>query len=125
MGEERRANPFEDLEVLFHEPSRLAILSALAAATDGLSFVEIREKCSLTEGNLSRHLTTLQEARLVRIKKSFVGKRPRTTAFLTDEGRRRFVDYLKVLENALREAVKGFSRSEVKDFHLPGKTAEA
>ena len=70
------------LEKLFHEPNRLAIVSALCGAdNDGLSFKSLKEDCSLTDGNLSRHLKTLEEAGAVRIEKSFVGSRPRTSSF--------------------------------------------
>ena len=93
------------LEKLFHEPNRLAIVSALCSADhDGLSFKTLKEDCGLTDGNLSRHLKTLDEAGAIRIEKSFVGSRPRTTVFLTDSGRESFVSYLQVLEAVLRRA---------------------
>ena len=51
-----RDNPFEALERIFHEPSRMAIMSALCAADGGLTFNELKERCALTDGNLNRHL---------------------------------------------------------------------
>ncbi len=96
--------PYESLERLFHEPSRLAILSALCAAPGGLSFTELKDNCDLTDGNLSRHLTALQEAGIVRITKEFVGVKPRTTVFLSPAGCRRFQDYLQALEQVLEQA---------------------
>lgn len=97
-------NPYAALEKVFHEPSRLAIMSALANAAHGVIFRELRDKCNLTDGNLSRHLKTLEEAGMVKIKKAFVGARPQTTAVLTSAGRKSFIDYLKALEEVLQKA---------------------
>ena len=53
------------LERLFHEPSRLAIMSALAAAERaGLTFTELKEQCRLTDGNLNRHLAALEDSEI-------------------------------------------------------------
>lgn len=92
------------LERLFHEPSRLAILSALCAARDGLSFTELRDACRLTDGNLSRHLKALEEEEVVRISKAFVGDKPRTTVALTRNGLARFSLYLDTLAAVLQDA---------------------
>ena len=95
----------EALERIFHSPARMAIISALAAADKtGLAFSALKETCALTDGNLSRHLTALQEAGIVRITKEFVGVKPRTTVFLSPEGCRRFQDYLLALEQVLEQA---------------------
>lgn len=100
----KKDNLFEALERIFHEPSRLAIMSMLCAARDGLTFNELKEQCKLTDGNLSRHLKMLEDAKVVRIKKTFVEAKPRTTAYLTQKGHERFVDYLKTLEGVLKNA---------------------
>ncbi len=92
------------LERLFHEPSRLAIMSALCAAEDGLTFGELKDTCDLTDGNLSRHLKALEEAGAVRIDKAFVGAKPRTTVRLTAAGLDRFREYLDALEEVLEKA---------------------
>ncbi len=97
-------NPFAALEKLFHEPARMAIVSELCGALDGLSFVALKEDCELTDGNLSRHLDKLQKEGVVTIDKSFVGARPRTTVHLTDAGRAKFIAYLQALEAVLRRA---------------------
>ena len=55
-------NPYEALERIFHEPSRLAIMSELCAVHQGLAFNELKERCGLTDGNLSRHLAALEKA---------------------------------------------------------------
>ena len=50
------AQGFDALERVFHEPSRMAILSALCTVRGGMPFTELRDRCGLTDGNLSRHL---------------------------------------------------------------------
>ena len=97
-------NPCADLERLFHEPNRLAILSNLVGAPDGMTFTQLRDQCQLTDGNLSRHLKTLADAGAVRIEKAFVGVKPCTTVFLTEEGRESFLQYLDALEAVLKKA---------------------
>lgn len=92
------------LERIFHEPSRMAIMSALCAADGGLTFNELKEACGLTDGNLSRHLKALDEAGAVRIEKAFVGVKPRTTVRLTSVGLDRFREYLDALEDVLEKA---------------------
>ncbi len=100
----RAATANERLERVFHEPSRLAILSALCAAERGLPFVELRDVCRLTDGNLNRHLKVLEEAGTVRIDKRFVGNKPRTTVRISAEGLRRFQEYLAALSLVLKQA---------------------
>lgn len=96
-------NPFQALEKIFHEPNRLAIMSALCAATDGMSFSELKAECNLTDGNLNRHLKVLKESRVVRITKEFVDDKPRTTIFITAKGLDRFSDYLNALSNIMKQ----------------------
>ena len=97
-------NLYDALERIFHEPNRLAIMSALAAAPRGRAFTEIRDECSLTDGNLSRHLKALEEAGAVRIRKAFVAGKPLTTVHLTAWGLERFSEYLAALAKVLRAA---------------------
>lgn len=49
----------DPLERIFHEPNRLAVMSHLAAAAQGLTFPALRDACGLTDGNLNRHLKAL------------------------------------------------------------------
>lgn len=91
------------LERLFHEPNRLAILSALCAADQPLTFTELRDACNLTDGNLNRHLAALEEAGVVRIDKQFVERKPRTTIVVTPAGLARFRAYLDSLAELLAE----------------------
>lgn len=91
------------LERLFHEPNRLAILSALCAADQPLTFTELRDACGLTDGNLNRHLAALEEAGVVTIDKQFVDRKPRTTVRMTATGLARFRGYLDSLAALLEE----------------------
>jgi DNA-binding transcriptional ArsR family regulator len=88
----------EGIDRMLHSPPRLGIVTALYAHRDGLSFVELREACGLTDGNLSRQLRTLEEHAIVEITKSFVGRTPLTVARLAPVGRSRFEEYLDALE---------------------------
>lgn len=88
-----------------HEPNRLALMSALAAAVDGLSFGELKDACNLTDGNLNRHLKALEDEGIISQRREIIkGGRPRTTITLTSVGRRRFVKYLENLEGVLQAA---------------------
>lgn len=106
MADRRAPYAFEGLDRLFHEKARLGIVTSLAAHADGLGFQELKQVCSLTDGNLSRHLQTLEEAGVVKLEKGYQGKRPHTQCTLTEQGRERFEAYLDVLEQAVREATR-------------------
>ena len=99
-------NAFDALERLFHEPNRLAIMSAVCASSEGLSFADLRDICDLTDGNLNRHLKVLEEAKAVMIEKRFVDAKPRTTVRLSKSGLTRFHEYLAALEDVLEAAQK-------------------
>ena len=92
------------LERVIHERARLSILASLAAHAGGLVFTELRTLCELTDGNLSRQLSTLAEAGLVEIWKGQRNGRPQTLVKLTADGRRRFADYIGVLEKVIADA---------------------
>jgi len=97
---------YDGLDRVIHEKARLGLLTSLVANAKGLSFGDLKTLCGLTDGNLSRHLQVLQEAGLVEISKSFVANRPHTACRLTAIGRKRFLDYLAVLERVVRDAAK-------------------
>lgn len=82
-------SPFEeivDLDRLIHEPARLAVMTALSAC-ESADFLYLQRLTGLTKGNLSSHLSKLEEAGLVGIEKRFVGKMPNTLVSLTKQGR--------------------------------------
>jgi DNA-binding MarR family transcriptional regulator len=96
----------EDLEMLFHQPHRLNIMAELCGSEEGRTFGELKETLDLTDGNLSRHIQSLEKAGAVKVKKSFVDSRPQTTVFATARGRENFLDYLTALEGVLKQAAK-------------------
>src|SRR5271154_4754999 len=97
---------YDGLERVIHEKARLGIVSSLATHPEGLLFNDLKELCSLTDGNLSRHLQILHDAGLVEVWKGYHGNRPQTLVRLTPEGRKRFVDYVAVLESVVTDALK-------------------
>jgi len=88
---------FDALERVFHEPNRLAVMSALCASRDGMAFTDLKTICRLTDGNLNRHLKVLEEAGVIRVDKAFVASKPRTTLHLSADGLKRFNEYLEAL----------------------------
>ena len=95
---------YDGLDRVIHEKARLRVLTSLIAHPKGLVFGDLKEMCALTDGNLSRHLQVLEEASLVAIEKGYHRNRPQTVCRITAEGRRRYLDYLKVLEQVVRDA---------------------
>ena len=102
----KHENPYAALKTLFHEPNRLAMMSALSQAIDGLTFNDLKRECGLTDGNLSRHLQILAEAGLVQIWKGTKDSRPQTLVQLSAAGRQRFLDYVGVLEGIIGDAAE-------------------
>ena len=95
---------YDGLDRVIHEKARLSVLTSLVAHPKGLVFGQLKQMCALTDGNLSRHLAVLEEAGLIAIEKGFDRNRPQTMCRITAEGRRRYLDYLKVLEQVVRDA---------------------
>jgi DNA-binding MarR family transcriptional regulator len=97
--------PFLQLDRVIHEKGRLAIMSALAAAPE-LSFTELRDLLNMTDGNLTSHVRTLQQAGYVAVSKSFQDNRPLTTCSLTANGRKVFAEYIALLEQIVQQTRK-------------------
>ena len=95
--------PFLQIDRVIHEKGRLPIMSLLAASPE-LSFTDLRDTLNMTDGNLSMHIKTLQEAGFVSVTKSFQRQRPLTTCSLTPAGRKAFADYIDLLEQIVRQA---------------------
>ncbi len=95
---------YEGLDRVIHERARLGLLTSLMAQSKGLTFGDLKALCGLTDGNLSRHLQVLQEAGLVEIVKGFDRNRPQTMCRITKDGQARYLDYLAVLEQVVRDA---------------------
>ena len=102
------STPFEEiagLDRLVHDPTRLAILTALAACTRA-EFLFLQRLTGLTKGNLSAHLAKLEEAGLVIVEKAFVDKKPRTFVRLSDRGRCEIAAYWERLERLRAESAR-------------------
>lgn len=100
---------YDGLERIFHEKARLGIMTSLVTHSRGLVFGDLKDLCQLTDGNLSRHLQILHEAGFVEIWKGFHKKRPQTLCRVTEGGRRRFLEYINVLETVVQDALKAAS----------------
>ena len=88
-----------------HGRLRLGIMAYLSTASP-VPFLELKAKVNATDGNLSAHLSKLEEAGYIRIEKKFVAKKPRTIVHLTAAGRRGWIDYLRRLEALIGGAEK-------------------
>jgi DNA-binding MarR family transcriptional regulator len=97
---------YEGLDRVIHERARLSVLTSLITNPKGLTFVDLKQLCSLTDGNLSRHLQVLEKARMVEIVKGQDRNRPQTVCRITASGRKRFVEYLETLEQVVLDAAK-------------------
>lgn len=95
---------YEGLDRVLHEKARLGILTALQARFDGILFTDLKELCSLTDGNLSRHISVLQEGGLVEVWKGHEGRRPQTLIRMSATGRSQFLAYLAELEQVIQDA---------------------
>jgi DNA-binding MarR family transcriptional regulator len=109
---------YDGLDRIIHEKARLGVLTSLMAHPKGLAFADLKQLCGLTDGNLNRHLHVLQEAGLVAITKGYERNRPLTTCRLTPIGRRRFLDYLSVLEQVVRDAASAANEEDAADANL-------
>jgi DNA-binding HxlR family transcriptional regulator len=103
---------YEGLDRAIHERARLGILTSLIAHPKGIVFGNLKQMCGLTDGNLSRHLTVLEEEGIVEIVKSFPNNRPQTLCRITGRGRTRYLDYLQVLEKVVRDAGDAMKSAE-------------
>ena len=92
-----------EFDELIHAPTRLAIVSLLAAS-ESADFKFIRDTVGLSDSALSKQLTTLEEVGYVEIRKGFVGKRPRTSARLTRTGRTAFDRHVAALQEIVSRA---------------------
>jgi len=103
---------YDGLERLIHERARLCLLTSLMTHSKGLSFGELKEFCGLTDGNLNRHLQVLEDAKLVTVAKKHDHNRPQTVCRITPLGRRRYLDYLEVLEQVIVDGSQACAESD-------------
>jgi DNA-binding MarR family transcriptional regulator len=98
---------YEGLDRVIHERARLSVLTSLIANPKGLIFNDLKQLCSLTDGNLSRHLRVLETDKMIEIVKGHDRNRPQTICRITPAGRKRYLEYLSTLEQVVKDAVKG------------------
>jgi DNA-binding MarR family transcriptional regulator len=94
-------HPTNGLDETVHQRHRLGILTITAEA-ESADFGYLRDALGLTPGNLSRHLTVLEEAGLIKVDKGYEGKRPRTWVSITSAGRSALAAELAALTELLR-----------------------
>lgn len=92
------------LDRVIHERARLSLLTSLISHSKGVPFGELKQLCGLTDGNLNRHLLVLEEAKLIASIKDVEHGRPQTVCRITSLGRKRYIEYLAVLEQVVLDA---------------------
>jgi DNA-binding transcriptional ArsR family regulator len=100
MAEDLRS--VTELDRLIHEPARLLIVTILAAVASA-DFLFLQRETGLTKGNLSAHLTRLEEAGYVKIEKTFKGKLPLTVCKLTAAGKKALAQYRQQLQDFMQK----------------------
>jgi len=102
----RRENTENDMDAIdrldrvIHEPARLKIMTQLYVVESG-DFVYLMRTTGLTRGNLSSHMTKLEEVGYIEVIKEFVERKPVTMLRLTDKGRTAFLEYRKNMAQAI------------------------
>jgi DNA-binding MarR family transcriptional regulator len=100
MADAEKEIDLEAVDDMIHGRLRMGIMAYLSAVNPA-SFPELLEKTGTSNGNLSTHLTKLENAGFVRQEKGFKGKRPQTLVYVTDAGRQAWIDYLEAMRNIL------------------------
>jgi DNA-binding MarR family transcriptional regulator len=105
-GKPQSLHPFayDGLDRVIHERARLGVLTSLIGHPKGLLFGDLKQLCALTDGNLSRHLQVLESEKIVQVSKSCQHNRQQTLCRLTPQGRKRYLEYLAVLEQVISDA---------------------
>ena len=101
---------------MIHERARLSVLTSLITHPKGLPFVELKQLCALTDGNLARHLQVLEENGMVRITKDDGAGRAQTIARITASGRERYLQYLAALEQVVQDAASVLHQRKTSAF---------
>jgi DNA-binding transcriptional ArsR family regulator len=102
MPEHNPLQPLGDIDKLIHEPARLMIMAYLYVV-ESADFVFLVRQTGLTWGNLSAHISKLEEAGYVEVLKEFVGKKPHTMLSLTEPGRTAFTDYRRQMQQMFKD----------------------
>ncbi|HTC52906.1 MAG TPA: transcriptional regulator [Steroidobacteraceae bacterium] len=115
----RPAFAFDALDSVIHERARLSVLTCLVTHPKGLGFADLKAMCALTDGNLSRHLQVLRSAKLIEITKDLDHSRPHTFCRISASGRKRYLEYLAVLEQVIRDVVAGEKPAQEEGTQVP------
>ena len=94
-------NPIADLNKIFDSRIRLGVMSLLVV-NENVSFNEFKEMLALTDGNLASHLSTLEQASYLNVRKAFVGRKTNTTYSITPLGKQAFKAHLDALEKMIK-----------------------
>ena len=103
----------ERISDIVHQKNRLSILAALNASGTS-DFKSLKQITALTDGNLSRHLEVLENAGLVTISKAFVGRRPKTSVTITDQGLRAFLDEVAIMQRLVEDVREANRKATLK-----------
>lgn len=87
----------------FESRVRLGIMSVLAV-NDQVDFNTLKELLDVTDGNLASHLTSLEKANMVEVRKQFIGRKPNTTYLVTEYGRKAFSEHLNYLARLVKNS---------------------
>jgi len=101
-AQEIELHPLADLDRVIHSPARLMMMTYLYVV-ESVDFIFLMRLTGLTWGNLSSHLSTLEENEYVHIEKKFIQKKSHTMINLTDKGRQAFRDYKQLLLQVLTD----------------------
>ena len=97
---DKNINSISNVDRIIHEPARLMIMAYLYIVEEA-DFLFLIRQTNLTWGNLSSHITKLEEAGYLKVKKEFLNKKPHTILFLTKEGRSAFKDYREKIKQVI------------------------
>jgi len=97
-----------EIDTIIHQPARLKIMASLMTLEPGeqVDFVYLREILKLTDGNLGAHLLKLEQARYIKVEKTFVARKPRSFISITTKGRSAFENHVAALEEIVHSKKK-------------------
>jgi len=97
-----------EIDTIIHQPARLKIMASLMTLEPGeqVDFVYLRKILKLTDGNLGAHLLKLEQARYIKVEKTFVARKPRTFINITGKGRDAFDEHTAALRQIIRGSKK-------------------
>ncbi|MFW9809012.1 MAG: winged helix-turn-helix domain-containing protein [Candidatus Thorarchaeota archaeon] len=105
MNKTNDPNSEGEIDRVIHEPSRLRIMAQLYVV-ESADFTFLLNQLGFTWGNLSSHLSKLEESGYVEVQKEFLNKKPRTILKLTSGGRKAFDDYRKAIDRVFKDLPK-------------------